>query len=1023
MASEFPLLGIDTNQIAMVAVSFAQQFEFFNRMADRSQDQSFFSWLCLTFGLIGFCYIILMREAWNVIIVGAWCLLFLILMVGPYAEKAFFVELSPNHPMMRAPVDQTGTFLPSETGGTATSGGAAAPQQSAQFREVLQQGPRVSDLVGQNTVFRRLNPQAIMAFAPQAAALHIGNLMQRALVMEFMTVGQRSLTDRLGAIEAIRMSNTMRDPRVIYDMTAFRAVCGRAGADGQRAFLNRQQLRAALEDRATGRFNNSNADYARRLQNTGLTARDVFTMYQLFQSERNRQPGVSTSLTTVLPPLIRLDGGTSQSDMINRLNSLSDADIGALNQMSANDVIPARRNARGEVTSSARIGSYKAEEKWRAIMNDTTSVMNNFENQVRSQFADRNSPLSQLPIRMSWAYINDDGRIAMAEGWLGRFFEWIGWTNRGASSVVRNCLDMQIYVMASANKAVESQAQMDRRVGDMMQQAQAQMNRQGQNVNLYDYPPDVRLRIAMETLREANRLECASFNQQSNEPRGEFQGAAASLAPPPAYCTSPENMERAIVNAVAAQMAGAAESDVDNMLRRAIAEGEFSGSIRNISREAGQLVAPMALFFKGMFGGFATGTYAGIAPYILAWAIGLIIMLTPFIYMIGLLVPMWAPSILITPILALFYFKMVEVSFVLIKGVFRIFNDYAGRGLSLGDSGMTAMQDILLGTAYTSAFAIAMFLMFGLKDPAGLMKQVAGTADKTAQISAQEAMGMVTATLGAAKFAAALIPGVGKVAGAAMAMAESASKGGDGGDGGSGGVMNTIGNFGKALTSPVTSSIQAAYADGYSGVKKSKAEKEGKIAEMGYIRDMESGMLPSQRTGIMGDQSGKGRTLSQSAVESKAAQYNKMAMEISDVSLSQGAKNKAQSDLESTAEGMRLDKLVGKIETEVQQPDGSIRKEKMNAPIQAVASKLAANSEVQTLTQGGMKGRTATQVDFDATGRKITNAAMKTGAFSDWDNKSYGQLLKDYGDKDKLDTEIQRRADQLLKGLKDGTIK
>jgi hypothetical protein len=304
------------------------------------------------------------------------------------------------------------------------------------------------------------------------------------------------------------------------------------------------------------------------------------------------------------------------------------------------------------------------------------------------------------------------------------------------------------------------------------------------------------------------------------------------------------------------------------------------------------------------------------------------------------------------------------------------------------------------------------------------MKQVAGTADKTAQISAQEAMGMVTAGLGAAKFAAALIPGVGKVAGAAMAMAESASKGGDGGDGGSGGVMNTIGNFGKALTSPVTSSMSAAYAEGYSGVKKSKAEKDGKIAEMGFIRDMEAGMLGSQRTGVMKDQPGKGRTLSQSVIESKGAQYNKMAAEISDVSLSQAAKNKAQSDLESTAEGMRLDKLTGKVEVEVQQADGSIRKEKVSAPIQAVVSQIAATDHVKAITEASMpKGRTANQVDFDATGRRVVEVAMRNGTFSDWDDQSLGSLEKKYGGKDKLNDEIARRAAQIEQDLKSGKIK
>src|SRR5690606_14091572 len=109
-----------------------------------------------------------------------------------------------------------------------------------------------------------------------------------------------------------------------------------------------------------------------------------------------------------------------------------------------------------------------------------------------------------------------------------------------------------------------------------------------------------------------------------------------------------------------------------------------------------------------LFGGVEAGTYSAIMPMLLSYFLALTIMVTPLLYLVGLLAPSWAPGIIAAPIVGVVYFKMVEISFLLVKGIFAVFQKVSKHSVSLVDGNIADFHDILLGMGYTMAFGISL---------------------------------------------------------------------------------------------------------------------------------------------------------------------------------------------------------------------------------------------------------------------------------------------------------------------------
>ena len=192
----------------------------------------------------------------------------------------------------------------------------------------------------------------------------------------------------------------------------------------------------------------------------------------------------------------------------------------------------------------------------------------------------------------------------------------------------------------------------------------------------------------------------------------------------------------------------------------------FRSNVRNLSKDIGQVAGPWLVRMQSWLGdSFNVGTYVVIAPLIVMYATALAIILTPLIYMLGLLVPVWAPGIIFMPFVVIVYFQLTKIIFTMIGVVSRLF-------IAMGDANLPGMStstadfaDIMMASAYIGAFMITGLVLFALKNPVGAIQQLAGGADQLSTISTKEALAAVGPLLAAAKF----IPG----AGGAMAAAAS----------------------------------------------------------------------------------------------------------------------------------------------------------------------------------------------------------------------------------------------------------
>ncbi|WP_453973959.1 hypothetical protein [Amorphus sp. MBR-141] len=153
----------------------------------------------------------------------------------------------------------------------------------------------------------------------------------------------------------------------------------------------------------------------------------------------------------------------------------------------------------------------------------------------------------------------------------------------------------------------------------------------------------------------------------------------------------------------------------------------------------GKWLSSAGLFFKSSWAGFEAGTYSQIMPIIVAFGTALVLMITPFIYMLGLLAPTFAVSALLLPLIGVAYLQTVKITFTVISLFAHVFLGAQQMNLLQGDGGTFA--NLFLGTAYTSAFLISGALLYAMRNPAAIVEKLSGSADKASQFSLQEVVG------------------------------------------------------------------------------------------------------------------------------------------------------------------------------------------------------------------------------------------------------------------------------------------
>lgn len=136
------------------------------------------------------------------------------------------------------------------------------------------------------------------------------------------------------------------------------------------------------------------------------------------------------------------------------------------------------------------------------------------------------------------------------------------------------------------------------------------------------------------------------------------------------------------------------------------------------------------------------GAYSAILPIIKNILIAFILVLTPILFLLGLLVPTWAPGVIMTSIVALLFLQMTDVTMVLIDSVLHSVENVLKPVMKSQNSGSSyqAFLEVIWGMAYMASFAITAFLMFAAGNTKAIMSKLAGL-DSTIKSTSQQIAG------------------------------------------------------------------------------------------------------------------------------------------------------------------------------------------------------------------------------------------------------------------------------------------
>jgi hypothetical protein len=752
---EFPYLSLHaenaSQQAVLVIRAFAQQTILFEKLLTSGNTLHDFAFIA---GLIGFSILVISWAFQKVDIQGiiAWSILFLITLIGAFGETLFFTELREGQVRW---MDSPYCVI------EGLSGENICPPQMRTARQDLE-----SEGV---TVANAGNNKPIMMFTPQIYIIHYINIIRAELVKAFDGIAREGLTSRFAALRMAQGTRVL-DYRPHYDMAMFMQMCGRKVPQ----LMNQDWVNSAVWVDNEGANRNDPArlcmvdrSLCEALRAQPITFGDIVDGNTFFWNELRRTSGEGQPATvephnyfqtTGLPPLV--DGSVSSFRTACRTA-----------QTATGSVVP--RQVCDNLPLTATI-FYDDSQRWRRFLGQQRESAHVNYNQLQTYLGNlsevHRDAVRNVPVSFVHARLGDDRQVEEDRDWLARVF---GWWDRAP---INNCEQFQQKVAGAFISAFERQSDFNSSVGELITAALSGR----QDLRADELPANVRARIAYEALlndagasrrcfpnqvggynslyRELQRLGATNINTRDGENRR--------------ACTPRESEEilRELFQlrnfVLSSAMQNALPETEALVARSGRADGYFS-PIRNVAAAAGEGLAPVAVFFKALFGGFEAGTYSGIMPSLITWFIALTILCTPLIYMIGLIIPQWSFGVLLTPIITVLYFKSVELSFVLIKQVFHLLS---GKNSLTGEIQETALRnfhDILLGMAYTSAFAVSLVLLFGLRNPAGLIQGLAGKVDNMAKVSAQEAMAMVGTVMAGLKVGAMVLPGGALVKGAA----------------------------------------------------------------------------------------------------------------------------------------------------------------------------------------------------------------------------------------------------------------
>lgn len=852
--------GVDQNDVMLTMVSFASQHEFFNLLGLGADGT--LAWIAYTCGLIGFLMLVALPASWDIKNILAWLTLFLIVLVRPLGEPLFFSDPIADESV--AAVDETVCF------------GNVLNNRECQGMNLNVEGLKAGDVIEEQSpidVDINDNEGTFKMFTPQAAVIDVINDLHYGVATQLNDLGPRVLDRQFAALETLRRNST-GNTYSAYAIADFLASCGARDPDMAR-------VASLSSDKVIERY----PDLWGRMAETQLIFADGIQMFRNFDAFRRGQSQETQNM--LYPSLICAPGKCAEGGAINAfdqdpnqqitpeelnnftnsilynaptdfvriaepgapatedtdrvqsgvekaninltaaMGGLGDDAIRRMMSQKVSMIVPINIDA---ALQGNRLQSGGDLSPYRDLYSQVAPVLEGAEEAVREQCPDvrteRARPTASLLERVGrgllrgreWlrskacsvavgvvgfaARTQARGATFLAEPFIGPKVEF---GDDEPAYVVANCAQMHMISNLRHNTASADLQMFGQDLEDLMEENEEILATQ----NFEGLPPKEQTALVLQTIMDSRASACVN-QHPGNENRQQA-------------CIQNRNAQLQEMAEMNSEISAAAAHPMAEIMIENVSDPDYVNASRDLANAAGQATSGFFIGLKAMIGGFGSGTYSEIMPRIVTFAVSLMIIMTPLIFMIGLIMPTWSFGILVMSIVVIAYFLLTKVVFSMISIVMTVF--VAGREFGVVSYELGNFADLVVGSAYTSAFILTGLFMFSLKNPLAAIQQVAGAADKASTVSGAEALAAAMTVVKGAKVVAGVATGG---AGAAAALGSMSSGGGGGGSGGGGP------SFGDAV-SGVIAGYDEGKKGGFSGLISGDSAKAAREASMSKI--------------------------------------------------------------------------------------------------------------------------------------------------------------------------------------------
>ena len=748
--------GSDPSTIILTMMGFMVQDAFLDKMTDGASLLYYFTTIA---GLIGMCFIFLMPKKVGLANILGWCFLMILCVVRPTgADTLFYTDIAEDATLDRAvayggiltqpELDKVLDQLPTDD----DDGEELSNEDYVRYRDVM--GKKISEVGAVNTGPTFQDHDVVTFYLKTITFLNTLNL---AINMEIVPFGKRAVGGSQNFIEAVKHVRTS-DPEASYHTAEFVQACSESGVVRDTAF------------KPSSSFEDTDDPTRQKLSGTKVSAFDALKLYVQYANYRiGKDPAMAAGGSMLRPPLIAAcgdvlfaaesacEGSEKFADIKDPATALTSSlepiivtsDGGGadwtkhenLEQVSKNlrDLLQNQTQIDREMLKNTyvtlavplNIGYISKNIEARKATNDYTGSVQDVDNDVCREAGRQAGEEGAFLFGLSGSCFADDEQfLSQNQLVVNDLLKADGLLHNGMSSaepraaikLANDCWDMHNIKSARHEAGVISQTELS----NTIQKALGDVKNSDKYLDGYaGLTPNERAKFAINLKLEQIQEEYENCQATATE----FsicleKGADEMNAALRVLSEAGQGNDWAAVNAVMQENSSP----------------EFNSTIRNTVSEIGSVVAPVAVWFKGLIGGFTAGTYSEIMPQLIAFGVAVALMLAPLLFILGLMLPMYSINALMIPFYIIAYMLLVKVTFSFIQMFAGIFSSAGEGDASILNMEQAAIADIAMGNAYAAAFLVTGAIAMMLRSPSSIVQKIAGGADKASGVSFQEVM-------------------------------------------------------------------------------------------------------------------------------------------------------------------------------------------------------------------------------------------------------------------------------------------